>query len=149
MRGPGTLTWWAPAAVVFGAVLLLGVPRVARAQNDLDEAIEAARLAWVAHQVAALLSGSDTVRLQLPGVAEAASVRPGQATLLLDSYLSRSTEVSLSLRDVRRLAADHAYAELTRVFTVRGTSERRSETVFLGFRELGGVWRLREVRVTP
>jgi hypothetical protein len=121
----------------------------AAGQDDLQIAIEAARQAWVAHRVAALLSESDTVRLQLPGVAEAASVKPGQASRLLGNYLSKSSEVSFNLRGVRRLAADHAYAELTRVFVVRGTTERQSETVFLGFRALGGIWRLREVRVTP
>jgi len=50
---------------------------------------------------------------------------------------------------VAHVAADHAYAEFGRRFQVRGTSDRREETVFLGYRQLGGIWRLREVRIAP
>jgi hypothetical protein len=76
-------------------------------------------------------------------------LRPGQASRLLDRYLSPTEEISFQLENVRELAEDHAYAELKRVFVVRGTVEEREETVFLGFRRVRGTWSLREVRVTP
>ena len=123
--------------------------RPATGQERLEDAVEQARVAWLGHEVSLLVSKSDTVRLQLPGVAMSASVKPAQASRLLQKYLESAEELSFVLKDVRRLAPDHAYAEIARVFVVKGTSEKRSETVFLGFRVLGGEWRLREVRVTP
>lgn len=125
------------------------VPGGAEAQRELSRAVDLARTAWIKHDVSALVSGSDTVRLHLPGVATVASVRPGQAARLLEAYLRQAGERSFDLREVRQLADDHAYAEMARLFVVEGTSEERQETVFLGFRLLEGRWRLREVRVTP
>jgi hypothetical protein len=58
-------------------------------------------------------------------------------------------ERDFSLRDIKEVAAGHAYAELRRVYVVKGTSEQREETVFLGFRRIADTWRLREVRVSP
>ena len=119
------------------------------AQEELAKAVEGAQQAWVKHRVADLVSASDTVRLHIPGIVPSASLRPGQAARLLQKYLKPTKELSFVLQDVRRLAEDHAYAEVQRVYVVRGTSEQRRETVFLGFRRIGGKWRLREVRVTP
>ena len=120
-----------------------------RAQDGLDRAVSQARRAWLGHDLAALLSSSDTVRLEIPGTATSAAMKPGQAGRVLDKYLKGADEVDFDLVRVRRLEEDHAYAELARVYVVRGTEERRRERVFLGFRQLDGVWRLREVRVTP
>ena len=89
------------------------------------------------------------MRLNIPGTATANSLQPGQAARLLERYLNPSQERELDLVGLRRLAADHAYAELDRSYVVKGTSEERRERVFLGFRRLDGSWRLREVRVTP
>jgi hypothetical protein len=115
----------------------------------LERAVERARAAWLAHDVGALLASSDTVRLQVPGIAVSASMKPGQAGTLLQAHLKAAKEIGLDLVRIRRLAEDHAYAELARSYLVKGTSEERGERVFFGFRELDGAWRLREVRVTP
>ena len=129
---------------------LLCVPAIeAVGQGSLEEAVEVARVAWLAHEADELVSRSDTVRLHLPGVAMSASVKPGQASRLINRYFEAADELTFDLREVRRMAADHAYAEIVRVFVIRGTSEERTETVFLGFRVLDGEWRLREVRITP
>ncbi len=144
----------APHAARFGfaavmlAVGLAGAGPLA-GQDALNRELASARTAWLARDMAALVARSDTVRLQLPGIAVSASLRPGQAARLLERYLGASEEVSFALRELRQLAPDHAYAEVVRSYVVQGTSEERSETVFLGFRRLGDVWRLREVRVTP
>jgi hypothetical protein len=119
------------------------------AQDALDRAVAGAAEAWAGHRVRALVEGSDTVRLRIPGLAASSAVRPGQAARLLDEYLADAEELGFSLRGMRHVAADHAYAEFGRRYRVRGTAEVREETVFLGYRQLAGVWRLREVRIAP
>ncbi len=146
MRVPRVAGRWAVALTV--AWLLAGAAP-ALAQTELDEAVELARAAWLEHDVESLVARSDTVRLRLPGIAVSASLRPEQAARLLDRYLDPSQERSFDLVGVRRLAEDHAYAEIARRYVVRGTEDELEETVFLGFRFLDGGWRLREVRVTP
>ncbi len=132
-------------------LLLVGLaaPGVAPAQGTLDSAAARARGEWLAHDIAALLAGSDTVRLQLPGVARSASLTPGQAARLLLRYVEGSDEVGFDLRPIRSAAPDHGYAEARRRYVVRGTTDQREETVFLGFRLVDRAWRLREVRVVP
>ncbi len=134
---------------IAAAGLVLGTAQPVSAQSTLDAAVERAREAWLAHQVSALVSKSDTVRLHLPGIAVSASLKPGQASRLLAEYLEDAEELEFTLRAARQIADDHAYAEMSRVYVVRGTSEKRTVTVFLGFRMLGGEWSLREVRITP
>lgn len=122
----------------------------ARAQDGaLAEAVERARSALAAHAVGSVVATSDTVRLQIPGVTVATALRPAQAAQLLSRYLKDAEERALELVQVRQHAADHAYAELIRRYVVRGTRDELRERVFLGFRMVGGEWRLREVRVTP
>ena len=130
--------------------LLFGFPEPALCQDGpLTEAVQEAQDAWLSHDVESLVSGSDTVRLHIPDLPPSASLRPGQASRLLDRYLSPTEEVSFELLNVRELAEDHAYAEVQRIFVIKGTVEQREETVFLGFRRIQGIWSLREVRVTP
>jgi len=138
---------WAVAAV---AVVGWGWPPLAAAQTDtLETVVERARAAWLAHDVRSLVAHSDTIRLRLPGVAASAATRPGQAARLLEEYLSAATEEEFTLRQLRYVQADHAYAELGRRYAVRGTADVREEMVFLGFRQVNGQWRLREVRIAP
>jgi hypothetical protein len=119
------------------------------AQDALDVAVAGAADAWTKHRVRDLVEGSDTVRLRIPGLAASSAVRPGQAARLLEEYLAEAEELGFELRGIRHVAADHAYAEFGRRFQIRGTSEVREETVFLGYRRLAGVWRVREVRIAP
>ena len=139
------------AKVAAAAVLLLlASAETASSQNgSLLDAVQVAQDAWFIHDVGALVANSDTVRLHIPDLPPSASLRPGQASRLLDRYLSPTKEISFELLNVRELAEDHAYAEVQRVFVVKGTVEEREETVFLGFRRIQGTWSLREVRVTP
>ncbi len=134
---------------VLGFLGYAGVAAPLAGQDDLEAAVERARQAWLQHDVERLVSESDTVRLNLPGVAWAASLKPGQAARLLSQYVKVSEEREFTLREVRMLAPDHAYAEVRRRYAVRGTDEERWETAFLGFRLLDGKWQLREVRITP
>ena len=137
-------------AVLLGVTALgFFFPTVLQGQNPLGRAVQEAQDSWMAHDVALLVAGSDTVRLHIPGIAPSASLRPGQASRLLDRFLKPTEEVSFELVNVRTLAEDHAYAEVQRKYVVKGTTEEREETVFLGFRRIDSVWSLREVRVTP
>ncbi len=131
------------------AILSAASPLFGQSEDPLRQAVRAAQESWMAHDVDLLVAGSDTVRLHIPGIAPSASLRPGQASRLLDRYLRPTEEVSFELINVRNLAEDHAYAEVQRRYVVRGTTEEREETVFLGFRMIDSVWSLREVRVTP
>ena len=101
------------------------------------------------HDARSLVATSDTVRLRIPDVTGSQALRPAQAARLLSQYLASSEEMGMTLREIRYVADDHAYAELERQHVVQGTAERRVQTVFFGFRRLDGTWRLREVRVTP
>jgi hypothetical protein len=140
-----------PILAAWACLLLAGAgqPATAQERDSLDAAVERARLAWLAHDVRALVASSDTMRLRVPGVAVNHSMRPGQAARLLEQYLEASEEQGLELREIRPVGEGHAYAELERRFAVRGTDDRRAETVFFGFRQVEGRWRLREVRIAP
>lgn len=134
-------------AVVAG--LAAATPPAMSAQASLEAVVAKAADAWLQHRVRDLVEGSDTVRLRVPGVAASSAVRPGQAVRLLEEYLADAEELEFTLRGIRHVATDHAYAEVGRKFKVRGTADVREETVFLGYRQLGGEWRLREVRIAP
>lgn len=135
--------------ILMATAVWLARPAAMTAQGGLEAALASAAEAWTQHRVRDLVEGSDTVRLRIPGLAASSAVRPGQAARLLEEYLKEAEELGFSLRGIRHVAADHAYAEFGRRFQVRGTSDVREETVFLGYRQLGGVWRLREVRIAP
>jgi hypothetical protein len=139
---------WRVLAVAVAACWL-GAPGGVRAQTALDSVVGRATNAWMQHRVRDLVEGSDTVRLRIPGVAASPAVRPGQAIRLLEDYVGVAEELGLDLRGTRHVADDHAYAELSRRYRVRGTAEVREETVFLGFRKFSGRWALREVRIAP
>jgi hypothetical protein len=124
-------------------------PLPAAAQATLAQRVEDARTAWLDHDVHRLVASSDTMRLELPGMARAPAVKPAQAARVLQEYLQAANEMNLALEGIRPASSDHAYAQLVRRYVVRGTSDERVETLFLGFRQVEGVWRLREVRVTP
>jgi hypothetical protein len=135
--------------LMLGTLAAIAPAAMGQQQDELDAVVARARQAWLVHDVRSLVAGSDTVRLRLPGVAASAATRPAQAARLLEEYLSAAQEQDLALREIRYVEADHAYAEFTRRFAVRGTTDSREETVFLGFRHTGGQWRLREVRIAP
>jgi hypothetical protein len=130
-------------------MLQLGAPRPGWAQSELEVAVEWGRTAWLSHDYYGLFASSDTVRLQLPEIGHHQGVKPAQAARVLKEYLSPADEISFELQRIRNVSEDHAYAQLSRRYVVRGTADERVETVFFGFRRLAGRWRLREVRITP
>ena len=134
---------------VLAAAILVLTPMLLIAQEDLDQVIQAAQQSWRSHDMSALVSGSDTIRLRIPGIAPSASLKPGQAARLLEQYVKSAEEISCERTGQRDLAEDHIYAEISRVYVVKGTHQERTETILFRFRRIGGKWLLREVRVTP
>jgi hypothetical protein len=147
MRRSVVMAKWLLAAT--GAVVTVAPPAPAQTPPPLDTVIARARSAWLAHDTRALMAASDTVRLRIPGVAASAAARAGQAARLLSEHFDAATELAFELRELRYVDTDHAYAEFIRRYAVRGTTAALQETVFLGFRQVEGRWRLREVRIAP
>ena len=135
-------------ALALAGILQLGVPGPATGQMGLEEAVELARSTWLRHDYVGLFASSDTVRLQLPGIGRHQALQPAHAARFLKEYFYAANEIDFGLRRIRTASEDHAYAQLIRRYVVRGTTDERVETVFLGFRRVDGMWRLREVRVT-
>ncbi len=135
-------------ALSLAGILQLGVPGSAAGQIGFEEAVELARSTWLRQDYVGLFASSDTVRLQLPGIGRHQSLQPAHAARFLKEYFYAANEIYFRLSKIRTASEDHAYAQLIRRYVVRGTTDERVETVFLGFRRVDGRWRLREVRVT-
>jgi hypothetical protein len=107
---------------------------------------QAARQAWLAHDVAALVARSSGVILQIPGADPSSPVGRAQAGELLRRYLGAAEEVAIRVVTVREVEPGKGFVEMDRRYVVRGTADERRETVFLGFRRVGVRWVLSEVR---
>jgi hypothetical protein len=120
-----------------------------QAQRTLEEAAQRARYAWMVHDAGMLSSTADTLVLKLPGTDEQATANPSQAARMLNRFFQPSTERAFEFTSVRSTGEEQGYAEASRRYVVRGTTDVVAETVFLGFRRSGGRWRLTEIRVAP
>jgi hypothetical protein len=114
--------------------------------GTLEAAAHAARDAWMAHDVAALVGGSSGIILQIAGAAPSSPVGRAQAEELLRRHLATGTEVAVTIVTVREVEPARGFVELERRYVVRGTTDARRETVVLGFRRSGERWVLSEVR---
>ncbi len=128
------------------AVVLVGG---ARGQGSLAEAAERVRVAWLEHNVEAIVGQTASVVLQIPGADPSAPVNRAQALELLRRHLRAGVECSLAVSAVREVEPGHGYAELERRYVVAGTTDERRETVFLGFRKPTAAWVLTELRSAP
>ena len=131
--------------VILAAALLAARPAGAQT-GTLESAARAAREAWLAHDVTGLVGGSSGIVLQIAGAAPSSPVGRAQAEELLRRYLATGTEVAVTIVTVRAVEAARGFVELERRYVVRGTTDPRRETVFLGFRRVGERWELSEVR---
>ena len=129
-------------------LLLLLLPVTGRAQEDgLDQAAEAARLAWLAHEPTALIGESPRVLVQLPGADPSIALGPAQAAALLADFLAPAQEVEVSVRAAREVEPGRGYVELQRRYRVAGTQDVRSQVLLLGYRLGRSGWSLVEFRV--
>ena len=129
---------------------LWGIPVSLTAQGarTLEEAANQARRAWIAHDPQALVGQSPSIVLQIPGADPSSPLGRSQAVALLQRHFQSAADENLTITAVREMDADGGFVELDRRYVVRGTSDVRRETVFLGFRRVSGQWRLAEVRST-
>lgn len=118
----------------------------ALAQADLASAADRAAAAWQAHDAAALVGRSAALVLQIPGADPSAALGRAQAIELLRRHFHSADERRVIVSAAREVEAGRGVVELDRRYVVRGTSDERRETVFLGFRLIQGQWVLSEVR---
>lgn len=134
----------------FGSLVALGclatAPATAPAQSDLASAGNRAAAAWRAHDPAALVGRSSAVVLQIPGADPSAALGRAQAIELLRRHFHSASERRVQVAAAREVEAGRGVVELERHYVVRGTTDERRETVFLGFRLIQGEWVLSEVR---
>jgi hypothetical protein len=127
--------------------LLIGLAAwPAAAQSGLVAAAESAARAWLAHDAAGLVGRSQAVVLQIPGADPSAALGPAQAIELLRRHFQSATERNVVVATTREVDAGRGVVELDRHYVVRGTSDQRRESVFLGFRLVRDGWILSEVR---
>ncbi|HMA38699.1 MAG TPA: hypothetical protein VKP10_01410 [Gemmatimonadales bacterium] len=134
--------YWGVALFIVGAGPLA-------AQGGLEAAAQRARAAWLAHDPAALLSGSPGVILQIPGADPSSAIGRDQAGELLARFFRTSVERAVEISVAREVQEGRGYVEMVRRFSVAGTTEERRETVFLGLRWWGERWVVVELRAAP
>jgi hypothetical protein len=129
--------------------LALLLPAAGRAQSTLPRAAEQAKQAWLAHDPQALVGRSSSLVLQIAGADPSSPLGRSQAVELLRRYLRPAEERGLDVAAIREVEPGKGFVELTRRYVVAGTTELRRETLFLGFRQVDGEWRLAELRSAP
>jgi hypothetical protein len=135
--------WWLLPAI-------LPLPVHSWAQATLPEAAEQARRAWLAHDPQGLVGQSSSLVLQIPGADPSSPLGRAQAVELLRRYLGPAEERGLDVTRTQEVVPGReGFVELARRYVVAGTSDLRSETLFLGFRLRGGRWVLAELRSAP
>lgn len=138
------------AAVLAVATLVAAaVARPLAAQETLEQAAQRARAAWLAHDVQALVGQSSSLILQIPGADPSSPLGRAQAMELLRRHFQIATEQDVAVTAIREVENGRGFVEWERRYVVRGTADVRRETVFLGFRLIGGKWSLAELRSTP
>ena len=120
--------------------------------GQADSLMVAARRAaaqWMAHDFTSLTGGGEAVMVHLPGAEPSSPLRPAHAAELLRSFAAGTRELDLTVLVVRNVDPDRAYVEAQRVYQVEGTDVRHSETLYFGFRRVGGSYHLVEIRALP
>ena len=117
--------------------------------QDPAGAIERLRASWSRHDATGMVAGATRVVVQLPGEAATAPLATEQAARALSRLFVDATEVGLEVDAVRPLGNETVYAEMRRLFRVRGSDGTVEQRVFAAFRLDGRRWRLVEIRIGP
>jgi hypothetical protein len=131
------------------AALTLAVPLRAPGQATLSDAAARAQAAWSAHDAQALVGASSDIVLQIPGADPSSPLGRAQAIELLRRHFQAAEERGLDITATREVEPGRGFVEFTRRYVVAGTTELRRETLFLGYRLVGGEWLLVELRSAP
>lgn len=117
--------------------------------DSLMIAAHRAAARWMAHEFASLVGDGEAVMVHLPGADPSSPLRPAQAVELLRTFAEGTRELDLVVQMVRDVDPDRAYVEAQRIFQVRGTDVRHSQTLYFGFRRVGKSYHLVEIRALP
>jgi len=150
--GPAVVLVWLALAPGGAPAMPWAAETVSAAPLQVDSLLAAAErvaTAWRHHDFAAVVAGAGAVALHLPGTDPSAPLRPAQAAELLRAFADGAEEVEVSVAVARNVDRDRAYVELRRVFSVRGTTSRRMEIVYVSLRRTGAGFRVSEIRVVP
>ena len=147
MIGAAAVTLWVAAALA-GAVPAGQAGRPPQGE-PLTEAARRAAREWARHDFAALVSGSPGVMVRLGAAEPSAPLAPQQAVLTLEAFAGAVEEEQVVVSAVRELDEGRGYAEVQRTFVVRGTSARRTQTLYLEWRRVDGRLALVGIRVVP
>lgn len=128
-------------------IFIMLFPAMVVGQATRDEAADRARIAWLEHDIAGLLAGSDPVTLGLPGVEATRPLSPGQVAALIREFLRNTEELGFSYDRVVRISDDQGYIDAVREYVIVGTTEVLTQKVLIGFRRLRRVWRIYEIRI--
>jgi hypothetical protein len=132
------------------ALVWIAAALPARSQATLVDAAEQARRAWLAHDPPGVVGQSSSLVLQIPGADPSSPLGRAQAVELLRRYLGPAEERGLDVTRMQEVVpGKEGFVELARRYVVAGTSDLRSETIFLSFRMRAGRWVLAELRSTP
>jgi hypothetical protein len=141
------------------AIACAAAPLSLYAQSDLGAVASAAASAWQRHAFGEFVQGG-RIQVSLPGVTPSTPVAADQAQALLQSYVRRAVEVSVTVTNSSLVGEEAAFVELSRRFRTEGSQEVRTETILLAYRRIrtqtpperglttppGGGWVLTEVR---
>jgi hypothetical protein len=115
--------------------------------QDPTGAIDRLRVSWSRQDAAGIVAGATRVVVQLPGEAATAPLATDQARRALARLFVDATEMGLEVDAVRPLGNETVYAEMRRLFRVRGSDATVEQRMFAAFRLDGGRWRLVELRI--
>jgi hypothetical protein len=161
---PGAAPRLGPAVLGAAAVGLLGLaaaapsfgerarPEPSPSRMQVESLLVAARRAvqaWARHDFAELVGRSASIMLHLPGAEPSTPLRPAQAAELLHAFADGAEETAVEVVVARAVDGERAYVEAQRVFVVRGTEARRTQTIYLGMRRQGACYWVAEIRVVP
>ncbi|HTT68859.1 MAG TPA: hypothetical protein VMF70_12610 [Gemmatimonadales bacterium] len=133
-------------------LVALAVAVAAGRGAQADSLMTAARRAaaqWMAHDFTTMVGSGEAVMVHLPGAEPSSPLRPVQAAALLRAFAEGAQELDLVVLVVRDVDPDRAYVEAQRIYQVRGTDVRHTQTLYFGFRRVGQSYRLVEVRALP
>jgi hypothetical protein len=147
VTGAAAVTW-----CVAGALMAVAPARPAGHARQGEPLAEAARRAaqqWQRHDFAALVDGSPGVMVRLGGAEPSAPLAAQQAVLTLQAFAGGVDEEQAVVSSVREVEEGRGYAEVQRTFVAHGTSARRTQTLYLEWRRVGGRFVVVGIRVVP
>ena len=116
--------------------------------KELGQLASNARSAFETREFSRLFDDRQPVRVELPTLSAAVSVRGEIAAAALASMVRRTADLEFSTVGSAVVAAGHGYVEIRRRFRVLGTQEEQRQKILISAKFEEGRWRVTEVWVT-